>query len=301
MMFNLVLQLFLTYASFGFLHSTLPRLEKIGHGYDLLYGNPFTNGGDPGFKSPIFLLSFNSSLTTPDNKYLIPDGTTAQHNEYYFFDKQAKEVTGVNSYQKTLKNFVDLGASIGLLENLFQLGSFTYSSNFEKFETTTLRKSKISYFHSARVEKYKLTMPTIVTLPLNIDFVAAVRNVLTGRNDFTWVDFFNRYGTHFVWKTTLGGRMTFSESISQEEYQYLKSMGIDIKSGVAAQIPSGLNISTGYNWNSTNTRKFDRMKKHSHQTYVAVGGLPNAERMQNYFWFYYNERVLFWLCIFFYS
>ena len=146
------------------------------------------------------------------------------------FENIYGKLQNFKSYQKTVKNFVDLGANIGVLENLFQWGSFASSKNFEKFETNTLRKSKISYFHSARVEKYKLTMPTIVTLPLNIDFVSAVRNVLTGRNDFTWVDFFNRYGTHFVWKTTLGGRMTFSESISQEEYQYLKSMGIDIKS-----------------------------------------------------------------------
>ena len=49
----------------------------LGMGYNLLKGNPFTDHIDEGFRAPIFKFTFAQNLTTEDQKYLIPDYTSA--------------------------------------------------------------------------------------------------------------------------------------------------------------------------------------------------------------------------------
>jgi hypothetical protein len=71
-------------------------------GYNVLTGNPFTNHIDEGFKSPIFLLSYQKGQMTQDNKYLIPDFTTSRETIACSLESKVNEYTGSQNYQKEL-------------------------------------------------------------------------------------------------------------------------------------------------------------------------------------------------------
>lgn len=61
-------------------HEDSARLTQyIGAGYDILQGNPEAEDRfDPGFKHPVFQLSYNQGKKTNDRKYEVPDRTYAR-------------------------------------------------------------------------------------------------------------------------------------------------------------------------------------------------------------------------------
>ena len=57
-------------------NSASQRLPSfLGHGYDLMMGNPYSDHTDKGFKVPIFDFTYKDGQTTDDEEFLIPDHT----------------------------------------------------------------------------------------------------------------------------------------------------------------------------------------------------------------------------------
>ena len=50
---------------------TFPNIEYSFYGYDILKGNPVSDGIDPGFTRPIFAADFSSQQKTADCRYTL--------------------------------------------------------------------------------------------------------------------------------------------------------------------------------------------------------------------------------------
>ncbi len=64
----------------------------IGIGYDIFFGNPYTDRIDPGFRVPIFNLTFEKKQTTTDQIHSIPDGSNAIEKRSCSYIQTAHEV-----------------------------------------------------------------------------------------------------------------------------------------------------------------------------------------------------------------
>jgi hypothetical protein len=56
---------------------TLVNVDFLGLGYDVIFGNPHSDGNDPGFRQQIMSLSYDQRQLSAHGKWFVPDGTHA--------------------------------------------------------------------------------------------------------------------------------------------------------------------------------------------------------------------------------
>jgi hypothetical protein len=273
---NTILKFFITFLLVS-LSSCIPKLPlHVGNGYDIFYGNPFTNKLDPGFRSQIFSFTYSSQQQTDDESYLIPDGMRSTTESACAFDSKSQEITGAQSYQESLKQAVSVE---GGYDNGIAAVSFTASVAYKSTQEMMTSENRIVYFSTGTCEEYTLTAPSYETLPLEKDFVLGVTNAYAGV--ITWSSFITRYGTHYVIEETLGGRMVISTSFSKKDVQFLKSNEIEIGVGLQASYgpASGKVDST-----TEMASKFAKATSNMNiiKSYIYVGGETNSDSLYIY-------------------
>ena len=263
------------------LSTCIPKLPvHVGKGYDILQGNPLTDTIDPGFQNQIFSYSYEQKLTTEDGNYLIPDGMRATVEASCSFDSNSKEVTGEHSYQESLKQSVSVE---GGYNNGIASASFTASVNYQSANEETVSDKRVVYYSNGQCAKYTLTVPSFDTLPLENDFIFGVGRAYSGEMD--WSLLISRYGTHYVVKETLGGRMVISTSFSLQDIQFLKSNSIDINAGLKA---SYAEFSGSVNSGTEKASKFNKATSNMNviKRYIYIGGESNDESLSNKYIFF---------------
>ena len=266
--------IFLIFFLFVSLSTCIPKLPvHVGKGYDILHGNPLAETIDPGFQNQIFSYSYKQKRTTEDGKYLIPDGMRATVEASCTFGSDSKEVTGVKSYQDSLKASVSVE---GGYDGGIASASFTASVDYQSAKEETSSEKRVVYYSKGDCEKYTLTVPSFNTLPLDTDFIVGVRRAYEGKIE--WSSLISRYGTHYVVKETLGGRMVISTSFSLQDFQFLKSNSIDINAGLKASywgfsgsVSGGTEKASKYNTATSNMNVIKR--------YIYIGGESNEESL----------------------
>jgi hypothetical protein len=72
----------------------------VGIGYDVVVGNPISDRIDPGFRVPIFNLTYTQDQYTNDNFYKIPDGSNSLNKQSCSYSSKTNEYTGKNLFLK---------------------------------------------------------------------------------------------------------------------------------------------------------------------------------------------------------
>jgi hypothetical protein len=257
--------------------STCQNVPKLpvhtGKGYNLLEGDPLSHSTDPGIKKQIFFLSYLLKQETEDGKYLIPDGSTSNKEETNGFSSKSEEITGSQSYQESLSQFAKVSAAYaGPIASV----SFSASVGYQKAKTETSSDKKVVYLSKGECVRYTLNFPIYDTLPLDKDFISGVYNAL--RNKTGWFSLIDTYGTHFLDKVTLGGRMIISTSFSQKDCLFLKSKNIDIDVSLSASY-YGFTGSVESKTKIANDFEKATSKMNIKNEYFYAGGKPNSESL----------------------
>ena len=268
--------IFLIFFLFVSLSTCIPKLPvHVGQGYDILHGNPLTDTIDPGFKNQIFSYSYKKKGKTEDNKYFIPDGMRATVESSCKFGSDSKEVSGLKSYQDSLKASVSVE---GGYDGLIASASFSASVGYQSAKEETNSEKRVVYYSKGECLYYTLTVPSFNTLPLDKDFIIGVRKASEGK--IKWSSLISQYGTHYVVKETMGGRMVISTSFSLQDFQFLKSNSIDINAGLKASyagfsgsVSVSAQIASKYNTATSNMNVI--------KNYVYIGGESNEESLWN--------------------
>lgn len=93
------------------LPTVLPKLPLyVGKGYNILIGNPSSEGIDPGFQHEVLEFTYNKNVTTEDGKYLLPDGVSHRKTTACSFSTEINQYRGTQSYQNELKTKAQIGA-----------------------------------------------------------------------------------------------------------------------------------------------------------------------------------------------
>ena len=235
----------------------------VGNGYDLFIGNPKTDKVDPGFRAPLFSISYNQSLKTEDLQFLIPDGMKSRLRFSCLYTSTVSEYTGTHKYQSDLKNFVTISGSMNNVDAM----SFSASSNFKFFKESTATSK--SYFTQsiASCEAYSLEMPIFEYLTLNSDFVDAV---IQAKTNGDWLRIVEVFGTHFVYKTILGGRMHLQNKINYQNYQELISLNVDIKAAAKLDFDAFTgSLDADVTYDKTDLKQFEKRVDDKREIYLG--------------------------------
>ena len=108
----------------------------LGSGYDAFKGNPESEVSfDPGFRSPVFKLSYANSKRTQDRNYIIPDQALSRITSACFLSSKTAKLSGTKSYQNQLKTKVSLSDTDN---DLILSAAFSVSDSYDHMKKKTL-------------------------------------------------------------------------------------------------------------------------------------------------------------------
>ena len=181
----------------------MPNIDYIFHGYNFFYGSPVVDpqvGRDPGVSGmPIFQATFDRGLTTPDQRYLIPDGMSFLKAVSCRIDFNSAQDRSEKAYIKSLANTVGAGASF--------LGFGFKASTKVQEKTAELRKVSYSYVITEAVCSV-YTGAIFMDLPPkpSDEFVASLTKCEKNLSEDCFRSLIDNFGTHFLTDVVMGSK-----------------------------------------------------------------------------------------------
>jgi len=94
---------------------------------------------------------------------------------------------------------------------------FTLNPQTKKMNQYLQAEPAVHFSNTATCNVYELSLNTETDMPsLTEEFKALVKQSYEQQD---WTEFINTYGTHFMYKTRVGGRMTVLQTINSESYK----------------------------------------------------------------------------------
>ena len=202
-----------------------PNIGYLGSGYNIFKGNPHsTQGLDPGFTfNNLYKFTYDNGQTTADGRYSIPDGTHADKSPVCSFDFFSESIENSGAYHESLRREITGGfGGWG--------ASFSASSDFNEVYENSFSGSTIYMESSAICEAYAANAGENVHR-----FSEAFQNDIKHLSpDATNPEreariFFDRWGTHVVYRMRTGGRYGIKSSFSSGSYSQMYATGKDIE------------------------------------------------------------------------
>ena len=207
----------------------MPNIDNIFHGYNFLYGNPVVDpqvGLDPGVsRMPIFKATFDQGLSTPNQRYLIPDGMSFLKAVSCRVDFNSVQDRREEAYIKSLANTVGAGASF--------LGFGFKASTTVQEKTAELRKVSHSYVITEAVcSVYNGAVFMDLPPKLSEELVASLKKYEKDLSEGSFRSLIDNFGTHFSTDVVMGSKYGEESKIATDEYEKMVSEGLDV--GTAA-------------------------------------------------------------------
>ncbi|XP_066925072.1 uncharacterized protein [Clytia hemisphaerica] len=213
-------------------------------GYDIMTGNPFSNGKDPGFRQQIFV----PTVKNAEHRYELHSAFTYD-NEVYCDTKMTTDISSTSKeYRKfmreTSKSGVDLqvgtetevtagidikGASISATKKIPEpfTRAWGKSNDFQSMQGLFSEKKSLVATSFAKCQLYEVIIHTFSSIPpLMEPFKKSIKELhqASGADKNTQLrifkSFIRHYGTHFSIKTSFGGeivhRTVFSSSTKKK-------------------------------------------------------------------------------------
>ena len=195
-----------------------PNIDDFTYGYNLLYRNPNEDFSqiqrDADFY--LFLFTYNQGKTTPDGNYLVPDVMDLYPVKFCSYSTTTyNEVFGETSYYNYLLESV---TSPDTFSGNFEQGAFSNSLDFQRISSENYNNNNLFIYVQSECDVYLIEMQTP---PLAPNFIATIKQLMDNTNNDAKAFFyiFDKFGTHYILKTTLGSKLISENKISRPAYQ----------------------------------------------------------------------------------
>lgn len=225
-------------------------IDYLGLGYDYAYGNPMGDPItqiDPGFRAPVAHLDFSSEFgpveRTRDDHHLRPLGAYSYPQYSCMKTESSVSQSTTKDYSKSLATDCSMAASLSAAG----VGSagFSFSTAAKEFKNTVVGSKSEKYVMTSYCLQFVAGfiegnhVPSAVPYYKNETFylptVASVE-AITDEVRKIWHGFFEQFGTHYIHKVWLGGKMVHQMTISSDSVTSMKQKGIDIKEQVEVSL-----------------------------------------------------------------
>ena len=202
-----------------------PNIGYLGSGYNIYKGNPHsTRGLDPGFTfNNLYKFTYNNGQTTADGRYSIPDGTHADKSPVCSFEFFSESIQNSGAYFESLRReisggFGGWGASFSASSDFNEVYENSYSGSTIYMESSIVCEAytanageNVNSFSEAFQEDIKHLSPDAA----NPEREARI--------------FFDRWGTHVVYRMRTGGRYGIKSSFASGAYSQMYATGRNIE------------------------------------------------------------------------
>ncbi|EWC78540.1 hypothetical protein C923_00789 [Plasmodium falciparum UGT5.1] len=276
--------------------SVFPGLYFIGIGYNLLFGNPLGEADsliDPGYRAQIYLMEWALSKEgiANDLSTLQPVNGWIRKENACSRVESITECSSISDYTKSLSAEAKVSGSY------WGIASFSASTGYSSFLHEVTKRSKKTFLVKSNCVKYTIGLPPYIPWDKTTAYKNAVNElpaVFTGldkesecpsdvyeenktkskcENVSLWMKFFDIYGTHIIYESQLGGKITKIINVSTSSIEQMKKNGVSVKAKIQAQFGFG-SAGGSTDVNSSNSSANDEQSYDMNEQLIVIGGNP---------------------------
>ncbi|XP_053408751.1 perivitellin-2 67 kDa subunit-like [Mercenaria mercenaria] len=241
-------------------------------GYNILRGYPLATGHDPGFTLPIFRADYSSGGQTADCRYSVPDGLVI-----------IPDVSCITSFTSTtVRNKFEFAKALSTSAHVEGGGwgvKFSASAGYKKSSSEIAKGESVYIISTAKCHYYFSKLITDAAPRFDDVFMQWLHKLNNthwkgdGRSQ-TYIDFLDRYGTHFPTEVTFGASYTYEYTMSAQDYQTKTESGVNV---AAEASYSGLfSIGGGFSLDSSQKQSASEFSKSVQTKTITIGAAPPA-------------------------
>ena len=231
---------------------------------------------------------------------MAPVGGYAYPEKSCYMATTATEVTSVDDYQQSLSMDVTVATStsVGIAGSINALLAFTAGASFSASTGMKENSQTINEEHKSRFfmksyclnyvvsfdEGRKAQEKPVESFQDHCDVLPIVVQGQKVTQDIRkeWADFFKNYGTHYIHKVHMGGKMITEVTISESSMQHMEEIGVSAKTVMETSFTSNLfggassKTTTETDSDSVDKEEFSKAEKEV-KIYVYGGSPPISD------------------------
>ncbi|CAF3716188.1 unnamed protein product [Rotaria sp. Silwood1] len=267
----------------------LPNSNKIGLGYNPIFGSPVCYSGacqSEGFARPILKLNYSKRPMGSCTNLLIPEHVDIDCLPSTAITSSTEVIDSLAKLYQTTASGIDVSASIS---GSFSAFSYAHSSQTRSMIDTMVRQNSTILFTSAQISHLKLSsFSPMMDLSDSFRYVIQRLPCCTysskiERYIISYV--FNYFGYTYIKDLLLGGIAKQLITISEEEKSNLEKNGVSTSNSILASY-GGLFFSASMNMKyntESSSEKTDIFKKYSKQSSLStLGGDTSIQSMEEW-------------------
>lgn len=244
---------------------TFADIDYAFFGYDIFRGYPLEKGLDPGFTFPIFKTNYDKGRQTSDCRYKIPNGVVV-----------VPDVSCVTSFSSTtVQNKYELSKALSVSASVNGGGdgaSFSASAGYKKSSSEMESGEFVKIISTAKCNSFFCKLLEDEMPQFTESFITWANRLNNSKSIQTYLDFYHRYGTHYLTYTSFGARFTYIHTMKSQDYQKMQAEGIDV--GVQASYSGMVSAGASFNMDSSKKEDASKFSKSVDTETITVGAPP---------------------------
>ena len=248
------------------LKRSFPDMDYALLGYNLLKGYPLAIGHDPGFTLPIFSADYRAGGQTADCRYSVPKGIILIPDVSCVTSFSSEVVETKYEFSKSL----DVSASVsgggwGV--------SFSASAGYKESSSEVSTGESVYILSRASCNYYYMRLLEDDAPPFHPVFLRWVLKLNDSKHDSDYVEFFDKYGTHFL-KEVKFGAFNYIHKMSSQSYKKEKESGVNV--AVSASYSGFVSVGGGFSLDSSQKESASNFQKKVETRTITIGAAPPA-------------------------
>ncbi|XP_053399522.1 uncharacterized protein LOC123557204 isoform X2 [Mercenaria mercenaria] len=244
---------------------SFPNIDYAFLGYDMYRGYPLADSHDPGFTNPIFRADYSEKHQSADCRYSIPNGFVA-----------ISDVSCVASFSSTvIETKEELVKTLSTMAE-FSLGSakaeFSTSFGYKKTTSSLAQGNSVFIVSSAHCDYYFVKIRKETPPTFDDGFLIWLSKLDITDTNTTYLEFLDRYGTHFITEATFGARFSNEYKMKSDYYQSVKDT--KYSASVRASYSGKKSIGAGFNLETGQREAASEFTENVETRTITVGAAP---------------------------
>ncbi|XP_033103733.1 uncharacterized protein LOC117106479 [Anneissia japonica] len=290
---------------------TLPAVDYIGIGYNVLDGNPDGDGSTTGCVDPglltlkrVFAYTYDEGKVSSDLKYIVPDQIVYTPRSSCARTLEQNMFWGTKSYQQKLKS--DTTWSVSAADKFLGY-EFSKSNSYEEMYAS-INAYKYVYYEDRTVcnlgrARYANELYVYDKYSLSKDFIQAACKLPVNYDSKIFMQFLDTWGTHVILQAELGTKSIDRYEETQEAFVYFvldEDSGKIVSGGSYEGFDSSVSVDMEeFEKDLTPDTSFGQYEitiSSDNESPIAIEAIGMDEMFVHEYWQLFNDYVADGLC-----
>ena len=247
------------------LKRSFPDMDYALLGYNILKGFPLAVGHDPGFTLPIFSADYRAGSQTADCRYSVPKGIILIPDVSCITSFSSEVVETKYEFSKSLAVSASVnGDGWGV--------SFSASAGYKESSSVVSTGESVFILSRAGCNYYYMRLLEDDAPPFHPVFLKWIIKLNTTDQETVYIEFFEKYGTHFLKEVKFGASFTYEHKMSASDYKTERENGVNV--AVSASYSGLFSVGGGFSLDSSQREAASKFQKKVETRTITIGAAP---------------------------